>query len=283
MLQAVRHFVLAHARSDLGVRVRGAAQLVEAREVVQKAPPCRVFIAFRVRKVEHGVGPGPELHALMPRRHEPARPLPVGQRLGVAHALRHHHHESRQVFVLAPEPVRNPGSDAGSPGELESGLEKGDRRIVVDGIGLHAADHTDVIGDARRVRQQFTQPLAALPVPVEPEDGRRGRKLRLIGRHTRESLPLPNRIRQLLAAPRRQVRLVVEHVELRRCAVLKEIDDALSRGREMGKHSRRLIFRHQRRERSRSQRHARKPEKIASVHCFVTASSRFMIRLATVA
>ena len=43
----------------------------------------------------------------------------------------------RSSFSL-PEPVGEPRADAGPAGDLESGLEKRHRRIVIDRLGVHA-------------------------------------------------------------------------------------------------------------------------------------------------
>jgi len=45
---------------------------------------------------------------------------------------------------------------------------------VVDGVGVEAADEADVVGDFSRVRQEVAEPLAALAVLGEGEDGGRG-------------------------------------------------------------------------------------------------------------
>ena len=50
------------------------------------------------------------------------------------------------------------------------------------------------------VRQQFAQPRAALAVLREFEDRRRGRELRLVGRHAGEALAHANGIGQFRAA-----------------------------------------------------------------------------------
>ena len=79
---------------------------------------------------------------------------------------------------------------------------------------------------ARSVRH----PISAA---IELEDRRRGGKLRLVGRHAGEPLAHADRIRQLRAAQLREVRLVVEQIELRGRAVLEQVDDALGLGREV--------------------------------------------------
>ena len=38
----------------------------------------------------------------------------------------------------------------GRPGELGAGLEEGDRRVVVDRLGVHRLDEAEVVDDAAR-------------------------------------------------------------------------------------------------------------------------------------
>jgi hypothetical protein len=59
----------------------------------------------------------------------------------------------------------------GAAGKLEAGLEKRDRGIVIDGLGLEGLDDGDMVGDLPRVVQQFAEPGPGLPVAIEPEDG----------------------------------------------------------------------------------------------------------------
>ncbi len=99
-------------------------------------------------------------------------------------------------------------------------------------IGL---DNRDIVDDLRRVRQQLAQPRAGLSVLLEFENRWRHRQRRLARRHARDPLPLPDRIRQILAAILGQLRLVVEQVHLRRAARLVQEDHALGLGREMRK------------------------------------------------
>ena len=122
----------------------------------------------------------------------------------------------------------------GRPASWNPVWKKRHRRIVIDGFGLHRPDDADVIGDllpcAAAVRSA-TCPIC--PCCAKLEDRRRRRKGRLVRRHAGEPLPLANRIRQLGAAQLRQLRLVIEQIELRGRAVLEQIDDALRLRREM--------------------------------------------------
>ena len=55
-------------------------------------------IARRVRQIQHRIGAGAELHALVLVGRKPLPHCAIGQRLRVAAALRHHHHERRQIL-----------------------------------------------------------------------------------------------------------------------------------------------------------------------------------------
>ena len=50
--------------------------------------------------------------------------------------LRDHHDERRQVLVLAAEAVAEPRAQARPAGLLVAGLDEGDRRVVVDRLGV---------------------------------------------------------------------------------------------------------------------------------------------------
>ena len=231
------------------------------------------------------------------RGQKSAAPLPVGQRLRVSDTLRHHHDERRQILRFAAQAVRDPRADAGPAGDLESGLEKRHRRIVIDRFGLQGLDDADVVGDLGGVRQQFAEPRAALAVLRELEDRRRGRKFRLIRRHAGEPLAHADGIRQIRSAPRLQVRLVIEEIELRRRAVLEEINHALGGGREMRKIRAAALEPWRRRDRATPAPPSPipapvQPKKcrrvissrafsIGSIYSLVITSSRFSSRLAT--
>ena len=64
----------------------------------------------------------------------------------------------------------------GPPGDHEAGLEKRDRRLVIDRFRMHAADDGDIVHHARRVRQQFGDPRAGFAVLRKFEDRRRDRE-----------------------------------------------------------------------------------------------------------
>ena len=130
---------------------------------------CPVHETRGIREIQHRIALRAELHALIFGGQKAAAPLAVGQRLivRIAASLRNHHHECRQILVLAAQSIGQPCADDGPPGELESGLEKRHRRIVIDGLGVHGLDEADVVRHLGDVRQQFADPGARLPVLLE--------------------------------------------------------------------------------------------------------------------
>ena len=132
----------------------------------------------------------------------------------------------------------------------------------------------------------------------ELEDGWRGGKLRLVSRHAGEALAHADGFRQLRAVQLCEVRLVVEQIELRRRAVLEEVDDALGLGRKVREtgeaaHRRRRLrlLGEQRSQRGHADAGAGAAEEMPArnaearliewVHCLVTISSMLSSRLAT--
>jgi hypothetical protein len=65
------------------------------------------------------------------------------------------HNEGGQVLIHAAQSVVDPGTDAGASRDHESSLEEGDRRFVIDRVGIHAADDGDVVSHLGDVWQQF--------------------------------------------------------------------------------------------------------------------------------
>ena len=146
-LHAVGHLVLGDAGVDLGV-----AEVV----VVDRVSSAKRSSIFRrlARSMPSGLsgrGPGP-------CRCGTARPDECwGEsrcpRAGRRAAGRSGPCEIRttnagRFSLSAPEPVAEPGADARPAGELRAGLEEGDRRVVVDRLGVHRADEAEVVGDS---------------------------------------------------------------------------------------------------------------------------------------
>ena len=122
------------------------------------------------------------------------------------------HHEGRQVVVHASETVGHPRPGAGASGELAPGLDVGDGRVVVDGLGVDGLDDGEVIDHFRRMRQQLADPGSVRAMAVELEDrGRHGESL-LPRCHGRDPLAVADGVRQVLVVVLLHLGLVVPHV-----------------------------------------------------------------------
>ena len=208
---------------------RAAACRVQIVQPIEDRAPALAGHAIGVGEVEHGIAAAAELHALVPGGKEPAAPQARIQRL-VHFARRDQDDEGRQVRGLAPQAVVDPRPEARPAGDLRSGLEERDRRVVIDRVGDHRPDDAQVVHDAGGVRQETRQPRAAGAVSPEVELRAGQGQRRLIAGHARQSLSLSHRVGQLLAVATRELGLVVERVHLRRPAGHEQVDHALRPG-----------------------------------------------------
>src|SRR5262249_987021 len=110
------------------------------------------------------------------------------------------------------------GAEARPAGDLVAGLDVADGRLVVDGLGVHAADEAQVIDHAGGPRQQLAHPHAALPAPLELELRRRDREAGLAAGHRRQPPAHAERVGRVLVVPLAHFRLVVVEVHLRGAA-----------------------------------------------------------------
>ena len=118
--------------------------------------------------------------------------------------------------------------------ELVAGLHVGDRRLVVDRLGVHAADEAHLVGHARRVGKQLADPHPALAMLGKLEPRRRDREPGLPRRHRREPLAVADALGEILVKPVVHHRLVVVDVHLRRPADHVQVDDVLRLRGEVG-------------------------------------------------
>ena len=169
-------------RSGTEVCMRNAISYCEMRVSISGSPNCIEVHAIelaggvehvaararvdarRIVQVEHRIAARAEAHALVIGGQKAAAPQAREERLVRIQRLRlrEHHHEGRQVVILAAEAVADPRAHAGTPGLLAAALDEGDRRIVIDRVGVHRLDDRDVIHDLRRVRQQLADPRARI-------------------------------------------------------------------------------------------------------------------------
>src|ERR1041385_238646 len=72
------------------------------------------------------------------------------------------HDERGEIFVRAAKTVAKPRAHARAAGELMAGLEKRDRWIVIDVLGVHRAHEAKLVHHFRGLRQKFADPRAGL-------------------------------------------------------------------------------------------------------------------------
>ena len=78
------------------------------------------------------------------------RRLPV-LRLGDREPARAHHDEPGQVLIFRTQPVKHPGPDARPRLPRFAAVHQHQRRLVIGNVGVHRADHADVIDHSGRV------------------------------------------------------------------------------------------------------------------------------------
>ena len=153
------------------------------------------------------------------------RPQTAVQRLGIAGAASGGHDDvRRQVTVHRTETVRNPRADARPAGELKASLQKRDRRIVVDRLGMYRAHHTKLVRHSAKVGQHLAQLQAALAMCGKTVFRGGHRQRFLVGRHAGQPLPAPNRVRQFLTAMLLELRFWIKKIHLRRGSIHMEIN-----------------------------------------------------------
>jgi hypothetical protein len=105
------------------------------------------------------------------------------------------------------------------------------RRVVVDLLGLHRAHDADVVGDRADLREERRDLLARAAEPRERMLG--AEALELLVLELGDGLALGERLGHGLAVHLRELRLVVEQLEVRGAACLVDVDDALRLRREV--------------------------------------------------
>ena len=128
------------------------------------------------------------------------------------------HHEARQVSVLAAETVASPSAHAGPALQAAAGVEEIIRVCVLGEIARHRAHHGEVVHALGDVREKTADGNAALAVLLKLP--RRAKCAAVVVELRRLHLH-----REGLAVLRREPRLRVEGVHLRRSAVHVEEDD----------------------------------------------------------
>ena len=116
------------------------------------------------------------------------RRLPV-LRLGDREPAGAHHDEARQVLVLRPQAVEHPRADARPRLPRLAAVHQHQRRLMIGDVGVHRADHADLVDHLGGVREQVADLDAVLAVLAEPERrAQRGAGLALGGQVRRHRL-----------------------------------------------------------------------------------------------
>ena len=233
-LHAEGHLILADAGRDLGVAGAFESASVQFGESVEHLAAESAGKALGVAQVEHGILGAAELHALVTRGQEAAAPVVVVQGL-VARALhaREEHEVVGEVLVVAAKAVARPCADAGASGNLVAGQELRHGRRMVDLVGVHRLDEAQVVRDLPKVRQPFADGRAGLAAALEA--GRAGLdQLALVRGHGGQALSAADGLGEFGAGQVGQAGLVVEELDLRGAAGLRQEDDALCLGGMMG-------------------------------------------------
>ena len=234
-LHAVGHLSLADARGDLGVARGGEVESVKFVRAFEEGLALLAREAFGVAQIKHGFSSTAELDALVSAGQEAAAPEARKQALTRAFLIRRDEHdERREVIVHAAEAVVGPSAHARTARQLAAGLEERNRGVVVDGVRVHRPDHADVIGDSTDVREEFANLRAGLAVTGELEAARLAGEAGLRSHHPGDTLAAANGVREILVELAFELGLRIQQVEVRGAAGLKEADDALGLGGEVG-------------------------------------------------
>ena len=236
-LHAEGHLVLIDPGLRFGIVVIGELEAVQRGDIVEHGAAPLGGDAGRIGKEEHGVFAGAHAHALILRGQKAAAPHALVQRLRIRRSARSRNErdKGRQVRVVRAEAIRHPCAKRGPTADLMPGLQQRHRWIVIDRLGVQRADEADLIRELRGVRQQLTQPHAALAMLRKLEHRRRDGEALLPRRHAREPLLATHGVRQILVKLRGEPRLVIKQIELRRRTRLREPDDALRPRRKVSR------------------------------------------------
>ena len=235
-LHAESEFVLRDAGGDGRIVEAAGLFAVELVQRIEHATTLGACDAGGVVQVQNRIALPAEFHALKTARQKTRAPQAIIQWLtSLGAAIGGHGHERRQVGVFATKPVAHPRAQARAAGDDGAGLEQSRSGIMIDGLGVHALDHAQVIDELGHMLLRLTHPRAGLAMPRKVQGARRAGKRFLPGRHRGFPFGRVNGLGHFLAMPRGKVRLIIEQIHLGRAARLKEIDHTLHLGCKMRK------------------------------------------------
>ena len=173
-------------------------------------------------QVKHRVSHRPKQRPLVGSRHEPARP--VGLPTDRSPALVEDDHIPREVLVLGPQSVDRPTPQRGTPNERLASVHRHQGRAMRVAVGVARVDDRQLVGVLADPRKEVGNHQPALtPGSERTEAG---------GQEAHLAAPRVDELfvgRQRLPGEFLQHRLVVERVDLARCAVHHQEDDRADR------------------------------------------------------
>jgi hypothetical protein len=199
-----------------------------------------------------------------------------------------HHHEFRQILVLAAERVSRPRAPRRAPELHRSREEDRHRGLVEDVVGLDRANEAELVRHRADVGEELREPHPTFPVVLELERGADDRKRALLLGDPRDPLTAPDRVGKLLAAPLIEERLLVEEVHLREAAREEDEDHPLRgglgeeerRGLVAKRHSRERFAPEHARERDGAEAESRLPKERAAAEIDVGCAAEEKIGIA---
>ena len=183
---------------------------------------------FRVGGEQDRLAARSEFHPLVSRRKESAAPARLAA-VGVVLA-REQDDEGGKVAVLAPEPVTEPRAETGPADHLVAGVHEDLRRRVIELRRAHRAHDRDVVGDFRKIGQQFRDLRSRLSVFLELEW--RSQQLRR-ALDEGEALAFDELLGDVFPVVPGEGRLGIEEIDLGWRPGHEQIDDSFDLGREM--------------------------------------------------
>ena len=226
-----RHLVLGDARRDFGVVLFFRKEAVETLDLLDDLSLRALADTVRIADVVHRVALRLELDSLEPAREHAAAPLTRGDGLLAILAGRSQDDEAGEVLRFGAEAVLQPRPHARAALDDGAGVHEGVGSVVVDLLGLHRADHAELVGLLGDLGEEIAHFDARLAVLREIREG--SSRLQFGALELGELLSLGERLGKGFVVEGFQVGLPVEGFELGGASRHAEEDDALRFHREV--------------------------------------------------
>ena len=201
----------------------GAVELGQEVELAALGGPGKSAVADVLDELFRGPSGRVDVAALIDPGQEAALPV---LRLLDGESVRAQGDEARKVLVLGPEPVGDPGAHRRADLAGLPAVHQQERGLVVRHVGLHRADHAEVVGVLGGALEELAD-LESAPAVSAPGEGRTEGGA---GAPLRGDVIAGKGLAVILV----QRGLAVEGVDVRRPAVGEDVDDALGLGGERG-------------------------------------------------